>query len=317
MTRALIVGHTGQDGRLLWDQLAARGFSLVGIARQVVRVEGADWREVILINDGAAVWRLLNEFQPQQIYFLAAHHHSSEQPVDDEGLWSSSWRVHVDAFAEFLRCASRMKEPPRIFYASSSRVFGTAQVSPQDESTPFRPACVYGLTKVAAMHVADFFRREKGVFVSCGILFNHESALRGRQFVSQRVVDGLVAIKRGKADRLTVGSLDARVDWGYAGDYTRAMQAMLDAAAPDDFVVASGMTHSVRDLVDQAAAVLGLPSDIIVEETARLLKRESQELCGNPAKLMRTTGWKPSVDFPGLVRMLVEGALEREPSEPR
>src|SRR6185312_1059778 len=147
----------------------------------------------------------------------------------------------------------------------------------------------YGVTKAAGMLLADHYRRVHGLFVSCGVLFNHESPLRGRQFVTQRVVRGLVAVARGEAAQLEVGSLDARVDWGYAPDYTRAMQAMLDAAVPGDFVVATGTTHSVRDLVDIAAAHLGIDASKVVVETGALLKRGAQGLCGNASKLRAVT----------------------------
>jgi GDPmannose 4,6-dehydratase len=216
--------------------------------------------------------------------------------------------VHVHGFGHVLQALVAAAPACRVFYAASSRVFGAGGGAMVDESTPHRPDDSYGVTKAAAMLLADHYRRVHGLFVACGILFNHESPLRGAQFVTQRVVRGLVAIARGEATRLEVGSLEARVDWGYAPDYTRAMQAMLEASAPGDFVVATGTMHSVRDLVAIAAEHLGLDWQQVVFETGDLLQRGTQELCGNAARLQAATGWSPRIAFPDMVRLLVDAA---------
>ena len=312
MPRALIIGHAGQDGRILWDQLVTRGFSLVGISRNSVRSWHADWDAAVDITDGQAVRALMTDFAPDQIYYLAAHHHSSQDAgAGDADAWAESWNVQVHGFANVLRAARESNPDVRVFYASSSRVFGEAITSPQDESTPLEPVCIYGVTKVSAMVLADYYRRTHGLFVSCGILFNHESSLRGSQFVSQRVVDGLTAIKSGQAKSLHVGSLAARVDWGYAPDYTRAMQLILESGQASNFVIATGRTHSVRDMVEIAAEYLGIEWEGRVVETARILKRDPQELCGDASKLRRVTGWEPSVDFREMIHILVDAAKSR------
>lgn len=312
MPRALIVGHSGQDGSLLWDQLVARGFELIGLARNAVRTHAVAWDASVDIRDAGAVRRLVDAFRPDQVYFLAAHHHSSEQSRGDDGeLWRGSWEVHVHAFGHFLAAVADICPQTRIFYASSSRVFGHAETSPQDEATALRPACPYGVTKAAGMMLADYYVRERGLCVSCGILYNHESPLRSAQFVSRRVVDGLIALRDGHADRLEIGTLDARVDWGYAPDYTRAMRLLLDAPNPGNFVFATGILHSVRDLIAIAADYMGVEWESRVVETARLLKRGPQQLCGDASRLRRATGWLPSIDFTQMVRLLVDGALAR------
>jgi GDPmannose 4,6-dehydratase len=313
MPRALIIGHAGQDGRILWDQLAARGFSLVGISRSTVRAWHADWNAAVDVTDAQAVRAFMADFAPEQIYYLAAHHHSSQDTGSgDADAWEESWNVHVHGFANVLRAARESSPDVRVFYASSSRVFGEAITSPQDESTPLRPVCIYGVTKVSAMVLADYYRRTHGLFVSCGILFNHESPLRGAQFVSQRVVGGLNAIKSGHAESLQVGSLGARVDWGYAPDYTRAMQLILESGQAGDFVIATGRTHSVRDMVAIAAEYLGIEWEGRVVETARILKRAPQELCGDASRLRRLTGWEPSVDFREMIHILVDATKSRQ-----
>jgi GDPmannose 4,6-dehydratase len=313
MTRALIVGHSGQDGSLLWKQLVARDFELIGVSSREVRAHEAICGTWIDIGDAGVVRRLVDAFRPDQLYFLAAHHHSSEQlRGDDAELWRGSWEVHVHAFGHFLAAIADICPHTRVFYASSSRVFGESETSPQNEATPLRPACPYGVTKAAGMILADYYVRQRDLCVSCGILFNHESPLRSAQFVSRRVVDGLLAIKYGRASRLVIGTLDARVDWGYAPDYTRAMQLLLDAPNPGNFVVASGVIHSVREMIAIAADYLGVEWQGRVVETARLLKRGPQQLCGDASRLQRATGWAPNVDFEQMVRLLVDAAVARE-----
>lgn len=312
MARALIVGHTGQDGRILWDQLADRGISLLGISRNAVRSERAHSEPSIDITNAGEVEQLLQSFAPDQIYFLAAHHHSSEEKNDARSVWSASWAVHLDAFVNFLWAARNLAKRPRIFYASSSRVFGNAESAPQDETTPLKPVCVYGASKSAAMAAADYFRRVHDIFVSCGILFNHESPLRGRQFVSQRIVHGLAAMKAGATDSLAVGSLDARVDWGYAPDYTAAMQSILDCDSPSDFVIASGKTHSIRDFIAVAAEAIDMDVRGRVFESSTLLVRHSQDLCGSSFKLRAATGWNPTVSFEQMVAILCKHAWQEQ-----
>lgn len=298
MSRALIIGHTGQDGRLLQDQLLARGDVVVGASRSVD-----------LLN-APSVGEMIAAAAPGEVYYLAAHHHSSQEAAShDVEVWRESWNVHVQGFGNVLSALQRQIPGARVFYAASSRVFGHPMTPTQNEGSPRLPEDPYGLTKAAGMMLAQYYRRVHGLFVACGILFNHESPLRGSRFVTQRVVRGLVAISRGHATTLEVGSLDARVDWGYAPDYTRAMQMILALDEPDDFVVATGETHSVRELIEAVALHLGVDWNACVKETGSLLHRPSQPLCGDASKLRKATGWIPSVDFSGLVERLVAAAL--------
>jgi GDPmannose 4,6-dehydratase len=312
MLRALIIGHDGQDGGILWKQLVARGFSLIGVSRCGVRVHAAEWNNAVDITDILCVQRLVASFNPDQIYYLAAHHHSSQDSGSAEAdAWHESWNVHVHAFSNILRAAKDCCPNVRIFYASSSRVFGEAVESPQDETTLIAPSCVYGVTKASAMLLADYYVRAHGLFVSCGILFNHESPMRGSQFVSQRIVNGLVAIKFGLVNTLEIGSLDARVDWGYAPDYTRAMQLILEHNQAGTFVIASGHAHSIREMIAIAAEYLELPPEIHVVETAGILQRPSQDLCGNSLLLRTATGWEPVIGFRQMTGILVDAAVAR------
>lgn len=308
MPRALIVGHTGQDGRILWKQLAAQGFVLGGVSRS--RLDGLNDSAPIDINDAETVRRLVDGFHPDQIYFLAAHHHSSQEVDSNEAkVWAPSWATNVHAFANFLQASRAHNPSTRIFYASSSRVFGSAPASPQNEDTPLRPECIYGVTKASSMMLAGFYRKAYGMHVSCGILFNHESRLRPPQFVSRRIIDGLLAIKQQRAEVLEIGNLSARVDWGYAPDYTHAMQLMLEVAPPGDYVVATGETHSVDEMIKVAASCLELDTVGRIVESAGIIQRQPQPLCGDARRLRDAAGWRPSVGFAEMIRKLVGEAM--------
>jgi GDPmannose 4,6-dehydratase len=307
--RAVIVGHGGQDGRILWDQLCDRCYSIVGIGRSSLRTHKTVWTDQTTIDNVAGVRRLIEEFRPDQIYYLAAHHHSSQDTATGESdIWRASWQVHVRGFLHVLEAVRECRPTTRIFYASSSRVFGVAASSPQTEDTPLKPVCHYGFSKSTGMMLADYYRRTHGIHVSSGILYNHESPLRGRQFLSQRVAYGLAEIKAGLREQLEVGNLSAHTDWGYAPDYTLAMQSVLEHDFPDNFIIATGVTHSVFEMVETAAKYLGVDCKSAIVENATILQRNPLPLCGDATHLRQTTGWEPRVSFHDMVRILVEAA---------
>jgi GDPmannose 4,6-dehydratase len=313
--RVLVVGSAGQDGRILWDQLQENGNELIGITRKEVQIGRDTSLPPVDISDERAVRLLIDKFAPERIYFLAAHHHSSEDRANRNGeIWQASWRVHVEACRNFLEAIRISGLATRIFYASSSRIFGNPDSSPQSEATPIKPSCLYGITKATGMMLARHYRETHGVWASCGILYNHESPLRGNQFLSQRVARGLVAVKEGRETKLEIGSLDARVDWGYAPDYTRAMQLILEAPVPDDFVVATGKSHTVREMVEVAADFLGIKWQSSVVENSAVLQRPSLSLCGDSSRLNAATGWTATHSFHDLVRLMVHAALETSSS---
>ena len=310
MKHTIIIGHTGQDGQILWNQLVQRGRSIIGINRSEIRIHtcGEHFHETRY--PPAEISRLLREFRIDEVYYLAAYHHSGQEEVPDElRLWLNSWDTHVDKFKTVLDAVRKDAPTARVFYASSSRIFGESSSPIQDETTQWLPNCTYGTTKSAGMLVAGHYRRVHGMHVSCGILYNHESPLRGKNFVSKRIVNGLVSVKRGEANSFQVGSLGTRVDWGYAPDYTRAMELMLQLEEPCDLIIASGKTHSIQDFIAKAASLLGLEWKEFVFEEPRLLRRPSQELCGDPAALKKKTGWSPSVTFDEMVTILVGSVL--------
>jgi len=312
MGRALIIGHTGQDGRILWSQLEDDGFVLTGVSSRETRQSSGAVGGPVDLSSLTAVLGLLEACQPAQIYFLPARHHSSGEAMADAGREVlESWQLHVNAFRVVLDAAAVVCPEAGIFYASSSRIFGRSGGALFSEDSVRRPECIYGITKAAGMLVAGEYRLAKRMRVSCGILFNHESPLRRPEFVSQRIVRGVVSIKRGELRTLSFGDIEAQVDWGYAPDYTRAMRKMLDADEPSEFVVATGRTHRVSDFLRIAAERVDLDWRSIAREDGALLKRASQGLAGDATKLRRTTGWEPSIDFEAMVRLLVDAELAR------
>jgi GDPmannose 4,6-dehydratase len=318
MRNVIIVGSQGQDGQLLYERLATEGCALLGIDRDGVRtntrvVDAAAASVDVL--DRTSVDRLVQAFAPDAVFYLAAFHHSSEDacPFDDAELYLHSHDVHVRGPSNFLETLRRHVPRARFFYAASSHCFGEPSTTLQDESTPLRPVCPYGISKTAGVHLCRMYRARHGVQASCGFLYNHESPLRPGNFLSAKIVRGAVEIARRQRDRLILGDLSARVDWGYAPDYIDAMIRMVRLDAADDFVVASGRAHSVEDFVSIAFAHLELHWRRHVDTDASLLTkaRPGAPLMGDSSKLRRTTGWAPSVSFADMVRLLVEAELSR------
>lgn len=296
MKRALVVGSAGQDGTLLSDQLQALGYEVGGVSK----ARGS-------IEDPAAVAALVAGFQPDEIYYLAAFHHSSEDPAVEPGtLFDRSVAIHVSALVHFLEAMRAHAPRARLFYAASSLVFGDVTESPQTEATPILPTCAYGITKTTGLQICRHYRRAHAIHASVGILYNHESPLRAATFVSKKIVKAAWAITRGAQGKLVLGSLSAQLDWGYAPDFVDAMRRILALDAADDFIIATGEPHSVGEFVELAFGQLGLDWKRHVDENRGLITRAPILRVGDPAKLTRATGWRPSTSFPAMVRALVD-----------
>jgi GDPmannose 4,6-dehydratase len=311
MRSALIVGAGGQDGRLLTRQLLDRGYAVHGWTRtEPVPSLACECAQIGLLDAGS-VEKELRNVRPDEIYYLAAFHHSTENSVEvsPAEVTRRSFEVHVAGLRNVLEVIKASSPTTRLFYAASSHVFGTAVGHSQNEQTPFAPTSAYGISKAAGIECCRSFR-EAGVFAATGILFNHESSLRKPSFLSQKVAQGVLQARRDPAFKLVLGDLDARVDWGYAPDYVDAMFRILQLPEPDDFVVASGELHTVREFAHAAFAAVGLDWSQHVETDRRLLKRNSQPLCGDTTKLRAATGWSPTVNFAEMVARLVQEAEE-------
>lgn len=309
MKKALIIGCNGQDGRLLYENLSRKGYYVTGISRPSSQCPAGDWRMSLDISDPQAVLDLIKRIVPDEIYYLAAFHHSSENmPTQDNGeLFNKSYQVHVLSLINFLEGMRVYAKDSRLFYAASSHVFGNARIEPQDEQTPFDPKCIYGITKTAGIHTCRFYRNRDRLFVSTGILYNHESLYRKPIFVTKKIINSAIKIKNKQQDKLVLGNLNAEVDWGYAPDYVEAFARIVNASAPDDFVIATGKKHTVRDFVEITFGYLGLDWKKYVEEDKKIIAKSGVTLVGNPQKLMRATGWKPSVDFAEMIKLLLQG----------
>jgi len=313
--RVLVVGSAGQDGSILVERLSAEGCALVGLDRGVAQsVGGAPDAVGVALGDRDAVRALVSRFAPDEIYYLAAHHHSSEEGpgADLAETFHAMTSVHVSWLVDVLEAVRQSAPRARVVYASSSHVFGEPSTSTQDESTPIAPTGIYGITKAAGMHACAFYRR-RGVEASSVILYNHESPRRRGTFVSQRIVQGarraLENEHAGERFSLRLGRLDAVVDWGYAPDYVDAMLrvARLEPGRAGDFVVATGVPHTVRDFAAAAFSAVGLDWREYVEEDSSLLRQGLPVLVGDASKLRAATGWRPSVTFDEMVEILIRG----------
>ena len=313
---ALITGITGQDGSYLAEFLLAQGYEVHGMVRRssTERFERiSHLRDHVTLHqadllDQLSIITLLKEVRPREVYNLAAQSFvptSWLQPV----LTSEFTAIGVTRMLE----AIRLVDPAIRFYqASSSEMFGAVRQEPQNEQTPFWPRSPYGVAKVYGHWITVNYRESYGLFACSGILFNHESPRRGTEFVTRKIADGVARIKLGLAETLALGNLDAMRDWGYAGDYVEAMWMMLQQDTSDDYVVASGEKHSVRELVELAFDHAGLDwHDHVVTDPKLLRPAEVNTLRGDAAKARRVLGWRPKVGFAELIRMMVDADLKR------
>jgi GDPmannose 4,6-dehydratase len=314
MRRTLIVGSEGQDGRILFDRLTGEGCAVLGLGRDSVRGVESDAIGRVDVGCREEVARAVEQWQPDEIYYLAAVHRASQEAVtvDDAELFERSLRVHVSGPVHFLEALVQQQSSGRFFYAASSLVFGDVSARPQDEQTPFRPRCVYGITKAAGAHACRFYREAHRLHASAGLLYNHESPLRQQNFVSQKIVRAAVAIARDPREKLVLGDLSARIDWGYAPDFIDAMIRIVRHPEPDDYVVATGETHTVQEFVEIAFGLLGLDWRAHVVEDRGLLTRPAVTRIGSAERLRQHTGWRPTTTFPQMVGILVDAAKRND-----
>ncbi|MEW6731295.1 MAG: GDP-mannose 4,6-dehydratase [Acidobacteriota bacterium] len=314
--RVLITGVTGQDGSYLAEFLLEKGYQVFGMTRRS-STEGFGRIEHILpritlvqgdLLDQNSLVSALREARPQEIYNLAAQSFvptSWNQPV----LTSEFTALGVTRLLEAIRIVD---DQIKFYQASSSEMFGKVRETPQNELTPFYPRSPYGVAKCYGHFITVNYRESYNLFAVSGILFNHESERRGLEFITRKVSDGVARIKLGISKELRIGNLDARRDWGYAGDYVEAMWLMLQQPEPSDFVIASGETHSVRELVEIAFNYIGLDyRDYIVQDERFMRPAEVDLLMGDASRAHKILGWQPRVNFRQLIEMMVEADLKR------
>jgi GDPmannose 4,6-dehydratase len=322
--RALITGITGQDGSYLAEFLLRRGYEVHGIVRRASTFNTERLDSIYAdphnqgaklslhygdITDGSALRRTLEYAKPDEIYNLAAQSHVRVS-FDQAEYTADAVATGTLRLLEAIRDYARQDRTVRVYQAGSSEMFGAAP-PPQTEKTPFYPRSPYAVSKVAAHWFAVNYREAYGLYLSNGILFNHESPRRGETFVTRKITRGLTRIKLGLQDKLYLGNLEARRDWGFAGDYVQSMWMMLQQPEPDDYVVATGESHSVREFLELAASICGVDWEKHVESDPRYLRpTEVDALCGDSSKAREKLGWAPKVTFPELVHMMVESDLE-------
>ena len=314
--RALITGITGQDGSYLAELLLSKGYEVVGMVRRssaanLWRIDHIRDRITLRpadLLDQLSLIQLVEEVRPAEFYNLAAMSFvpaSWEQPM-------LTAEFNSQGVTRVLEAIRRVDPSIRIYQASSSEMFGKVREVPQTEATPFYPRSPYGVSKVFGHYITVNYRESYGLFACSGILFNHESPRRGLEFVTRKVTDGVARIHLGLASTLTLGNLDAQRDWGFAGDYVRAMWQMLQRERPDDYVIATGVSHSVRELVEAAFERVGLEWQQYVRLDPALLRpAEVDHLIGDASKARRELGWTPDVDFRQLVHMMVDADVAR------
>jgi GDPmannose 4,6-dehydratase len=314
--RALITGITGQDGSYLADLLLSKGYEVFGMVRRSstetfdrinhirdrIRFVQGD------LLDQLSIITILEEVKPEEIYNLAAQSFvptSWSQPV-------LTGQYNALGVTKMLEAVRLVNKKARFYQASSSEMFGKVREVPQKETTPLYPRSPYGVAKVYGHWITVNYRESYGLHANSGILFNHESPRRGLEFVTRKITDGVARIKLGLTDKLTLGNLDAKRDWGFAGDYVRAMWLMLQQDQPGDYVVATGQSHSVKDFVAEAFGYVGLDWQKHVASDPRYMRpAEVDFLVGDAGKARTVLGWKPECDFAGLVRMMVDADLKR------
>src|SRR6187455_2973534 len=320
--RALITGITGQDGSYLAELLLAHGYEVHAVVRRASTTNY--WRIEHLLDkitlhpgdllDQLSLIKVLDTVRPRELYNLAAMSFvpaSWDQPM-------LTGEFNALGVTRLLDAVRHVGPSIRFYQASSSEMFGKVREIPQTELTPFYPRSPYGVSKVFAHYITVNYRESYDLFAVSGMLFNHESPRRGLEFVTRKVTDGVARIKLGLADSLSLGNLDAHRDWGFAGDYVRAMWLMLQRERADDYVIATGVSHSVRDLVEVAFAHAGLDWRSHVKLDPKLIRpAEVEHLIGDNTKARTELGWQPDVDFVALIKMMVDADIERVADAPR
>jgi GDPmannose 4,6-dehydratase len=317
--KALITGITGQDGSYLAEHLLSLGYEVHGLVRRVA-LEQPEHRLSRLRNilgqiqihpasleSYASVFNVLSKQPVDECYHLAAQSFVGESFIDG----FSTMSTNIDGTHYVLAALRELQPSAKFYFAGSSEMFGNVRETPQSERTPFHPRSPYGISKVAGFHLTTNYREAYGMFCASGILFNHESPRRGFEFVTRKITEGAARIKLGLANELRLGNLEARRDWGHARDYVRAMHLILQQASPDDYVVATGEAHSVREFCQLAFAEAGLDYREWVKVDPTFYRpAEVDLLVGDASRARAVLGWRPSADFASLVKEMVQADLK-------
>lgn len=320
--KALITGITGQDGSYLAELLLGKGYEVHGLVRRVAsadqkhrfsRIAHIQDRVQLHYGDVAnfpTVLRLIATIMPDEVYHLAAQSQVKISFEDDFG----TFNTNANSTHYLLSSIKELSPKSKFYFTGTSEMFGSVKTIPQDEETPFNPVSPYGIAKLAGFFTTKMFREAYGVFACSGVLFNHESPRRGCEFVTRKITSTIAQIKSGHADKLVLGNLDAKRDWGFAGDYVEMMWLMLQQDTPDDYVVGTGENHTIREFIEAAFKEAGLDWQKYVVIDKNLFRPiEVKELIANSAKAKKKLGWSPRVPFAELVKMMVRADMEGTP----
>jgi len=319
MKKALITGITGQDGSYLAEFLLEKGYEVHGLVRRVAFEKNQErfsrishlGDQIILhygdITNLPTIWRLVSTIMPDEIYHLAAQSQVKISFEDDFG----TLNTNTNSTHYFLSAIKELTPKTKFYFAGTSEMFGAAKMTPQDENTPFNPVSPYGISKLMGFYLVRMYRDAYGLFVCSGILFNHESPRRGFEFVTRKITSTIAQIKNGDVNELVLGNLDAKRDWGFAGDYVEAMWLMLQQDKPDDFVIGTGENHTIREFVEAAFSEVGMDwKKYVVTDKMHFRPLEVNELVSNPTRAKKIFGWTPKIKFAELVKMMVTSDLD-------
>lgn len=314
--KALVFGHTGQDGRLLTELLVNKGFSVIGISSVEMLLESSSQKSKFNISSRTDMECLIENYKPEQIYYLSAFHSSTENlgVLPSVEIYRRSIKVNVEGFLNVLHAVAQKNPVSKVFYASSSHVFGNPIVAPQDERHPRNPTAPYGQSKSLGMDIAQYYRDQHQLYCSSGILYNHESYLRGPTFFSKKVCVGVANIIRGRQKKLVVGNLDSVVDWSFAKDVVAAMYLSLSAEQPMDYVIASGKGHTTREFLSEAFGSQGLDYLDYVEVNKKFEDSTSTKIprIGDSRLITAITDWRPEFSFSEMVERLILDELHEK-----
>ena len=314
MKKALITGILGQDGNYLSELLLEKGYKVYGITRYLDTIPEYNSSNIEYYNDiditsNNALSSLITKIKPDEIYHLAAYHFSSQNDENKNKSFDKFYKVNLFSTNEILETIQKSLPNCRLFYASSCHVFGNPEFSPQNEKTPFRPNSLYSITKSAGTNLCQFYREHYNLFTCVGILYNHESPRRSRSFVSHQIAETAAKASVGISTKLVLQNLDAKVDWGSASDYVRAMWLTLQQPLGDDYIISSGTTHSIREFAKIAFDLVGLNYLDYIYQKPQVNVNNGISYFGDCTKISKTCNWNPVISFKDLIHQMVEDRI--------
>jgi GDPmannose 4,6-dehydratase len=314
MKKAIVIGSNGQDGYYLANFLAQKKYKVICIDKGfLLQIPESNIDLRLNISNKSHIELLISKIKPDEIYHLAAFHHSAQDNYDETiDIFTKSIEVHDISLFHILNSIVKFSPQTKLFYAASSLIFGNPPTEVQNESTPINPNNLYGITKAVGLFLCRKYRKEHNVFASCGILYNHESSRRPSKYLSKKIIDGVINALRDHEEKIELGNLKAEVDWGFAPDFIKAMYQITNLEISDDFIVSTGVKHTVKEFAEIAYSSVGLYWRDHVVENPQLIKRETKPLIGDSSKLRRLTKWAPSISFEDMVKLLVKESINNE-----